>query len=105
MTITQEPDRKAPWHKNVNGVWIPTAFAGIIIGMFIELGRLLETIHELQEGQSHIAITFSAEHDSINRRIGDLDKSVEDLKTMQAVDNEHTHQQDDRLAKIESRLR
>jgi hypothetical protein len=98
-----EQQEKKPWHRDVNGVWIPTAFAGIIIGMFVELGRLLETIHELQLGQSHMSITFTSEHDVINRRIGDVERTIEDLKTMQAVDMEHTHTQDTRIENLEKR--
>jgi len=103
--VSAEPTQRIPWHRNVNGVWIPVGFAALIAGTLVELGRLLETIHEIQEGQSHLAITFSSEHDGINRRIGDLDKTVEDLKTLQAVLNEHTLSQDKRLDKIEVKLK
>ena len=99
--VSAEPTQRIHWTKNINGVWIPVGFAALIAGTLIELGRLLETIHEIQEGQSHLAITFSAEHDQIGRRIGDVERAIEDLKTAQAVDNEHTRQQDARIDAME----
>jgi hypothetical protein len=98
-----EDSPKIPWHRNVNGVWIPVGFAAMIAGTLVEMGRLIETIHEIQAGQAHISITFSAEHDSINRRIGDVEHAIEDLRTMQAVDTEHTKTQDARIEQLEKR--
>jgi hypothetical protein len=101
--MADEPQPKTPWHRNVNGVWIPTAFAVAIAGTLVEVGRLIETIHDVQKGQASTALSFSAEHDSINRRIGDVEHVLEDIKTMQAVDNEHTRQQDVRIDNLEKR--
>ena len=102
--MSDEPVR-VPWHKNVNGVWIPTAMALAVGSTLVEMGRLVETIHEIQQGQASQALHISEEHDQIGRRIADVERAVEDLKLMQAVDNEHTRQQDARIDHLEKLLR
>ena len=98
-----DDSRRIPWHKNVNGVWIPTAMAISIGATLVEMGRLVETIHTVQQGQASSAINIAAEHDQINRRIGDVERAIEDLKVLQAVETEHTKTQDAKIDQLEHR--
>jgi hypothetical protein len=103
-------DPKVPWHKN--GVWIPWAVLSMILVFLAQVallffwgGAISTQVQNVQTHQTSTDMFFKAEHAEIQSAIHDLGDKISEVKTAQAVDADHTKTQDERLGKIEAKLK